>query len=109
MRAHQFHSAANCLSRIFNTPQKDIHINMTTKTPTSVLTEFCAQKKVTAPQFELVPEETEPNKPLFTIVVAGFNLIAKGSGRSKSEAKHAASESLLSKYKIQIPLHNIYW
>lgn len=78
---------------------------MTTKTSTSVLTEFCAQQKVALPKYEAVPRETEPNKPLFTYVVAAFDLIAKGSGRSKAEARHAASENLLSKYKI--PLHNL--
>lgn len=66
---------------------------MNKKTPVSVLTEFCAQNKVPLPEYESVNQDRNPN--VFEILVYAFKIMAKGSGRSKCEAKHAASQALL--------------
>lgn len=73
---------------------------MSGKTATSVLLEFCAQQKVAPPQYEPVNNENGPSE--FIVLVKAFDLIAMGSGKSKKEAKHAASQQLIGKYKVQI-------
>lgn len=73
---------------------------MSAKTATSILLEFCAQQKVAPPQYESVNDENGPSQ--FIVLVKAFDLIAKGSGQSKKEAKHAASRQLIGKYKVQI-------
>lgn len=72
---------------------------MNFKTPASVLLEFCAQQKVAPPVYESVSSETEPG--VFMILVKAFDLIGKGTGRTKKDAKHAASQQLLGKCKVQ--------
>lgn len=76
---------------------------MPEKTPTSILLEFCAQQKVGS-EYNAVSEESYPSVPLFTYSVTAFGHTAKGSGRSKSEGKHAASQALIGEFKAQI-----YW
>ncbi|XP_055308511.1 uncharacterized protein LOC129572558 [Sitodiplosis mosellana] len=66
---------------------------MTAKTATSILLEFCTQEKVAPPQYEPVIHGSNPSE--FVMLVKAFNLIAKGSGRTKKEAKHAASQQLI--------------
>lgn len=67
---------------------------MNGKTPVSVLIEFCIQHKVAPPQYEHV-NPTNNNPILFEYFVRAFEFMARGSGKSKSEAKHAASQALL--------------
>lgn len=68
---------------------------MSEKTPVSLLQELCIQENSPVPMYESIPHETDPK--MFTFVVAAFDLFAKGSGRSKREAKHDASANLISK------------
>lgn len=74
---------------------------MPEKTPTSILSEFCAQKKLT-PEYNIIDEETNPNVPIFTFAVQVLNYMAKSSGRSKSDAKHAASQALIGEFNIHL-------
>lgn len=75
------------------------------KTPTSVLAEFCARLKESLPQYETVDTESDPNIPMFTICASALDFTSKGSGRSKIEAKHMASQNLIGKYKIHKSVH----
>lgn len=68
---------------------------MTAKTATSILTEFCAQEKVAPPTYESVINDSDPS--VFLILAKAFDLIGKGYGRTKKDAKHAASKQLLGK------------
>lgn len=72
---------------------------MPEKTPTSILSEFCAQQRAT-PEYDVVSQESDHNVPKFTIVVTALNYVAKGSGRSKTDAKHAASQALIGELKV---------
>lgn len=71
-------------------------LNMTEKTPVSVLQELCVQENVSVPMYEHIPHETDPK--MFSYLVQAFDHFAKGSGRSKREAKHEASANLLCKF-----------
>lgn len=46
-----------------------------------------------SPEYESVPHPSDPK--MFSYRVEAFNLFAQGSGRSKKEAKHEASENLI--------------
>lgn len=70
------------------------------KTPTSILAEFCAQQKAESPSYETVASESNPNVPIFSISANAFGFTSIGVGRTKSEAKHAASQNLIGKYKL---------
>lgn len=70
--------------------------NMEDKTPVSQLQEFCAQEKVAPPSYETSSDQHDPKK--FVCFVQAFGpKVAKGSGLSKMEAKHAAAASLIRK------------
>lgn len=73
---------------------------MCTKTATSVLKEFCDRQKMAAPQYESVNNENDPKS--FIVVVTLCGLSANGTGRTKSDAKHLASEQLIGKCKVQM-------
>lgn len=68
---------------------------MTEKTPVSALQELCSQEKVSAPMFDCIPHESDPK--MFAYVVEAFGIFAKGSGRSKRDAKHDSAANLMSK------------
>lgn len=65
---------------------------MAEKTPTSVLLEFCNLCKVT-PLYNTVSQDSAV--PIFTISVAALSYVAKGTGRTKADAKHDASQKLI--------------
>lgn len=75
---------------------------MCTKTATSVLKEFCDRQKLAAPQYEAVNNDNDPK--LFIVVVEVCGFLANGTGRSKNDAKHLASERIIGKYKVQMYL-----
>nr|AFX89026.1 R2D2 isoform a [Mayetiola destructor] len=66
---------------------------MAEKTPVSVLQELCVQENASVPMYEPIQHESDPK--MFAYVVEAFGFCAKGSGRSKREAKHEASANLL--------------
>lgn len=70
------------------------------KTPTSSLLEFCVRLKEKPPHYETV--ESNPNVPIFSISAIAFGFTSIGVGRSKTEAKHAASQNLIGKYKVHV-------
>lgn len=70
---------------------------MEKKTPASALQELCDQEKVAKLTSEYIPQESDPNVPIFTYAVEAFGIFAKGSGRSKQLAKHDACANLISK------------
>lgn len=59
-----------------------------------MLKEFCDQEKENF-MYEFLPYEL--NATTFTCVVKAFDVFAKGSGRSKEEAKNYACANLLCK------------
>nr|AFX89027.1 R2D2 isoform b [Mayetiola destructor] len=73
--------------------EKYILTNMEEKTPVSQLQELCAQEKVAPPTYEFFRDEHD--KKFGCLVQAFGPEIAKGSGLSKMEAKHAAAASLI--------------
>lgn len=78
----------------YQTPSKKIKlIKMSDKTPVSRLQEFCAQEKCAPPSYEF--KENENNSKV--CFVTTLHVIAKGVGRSKIEAKHAACLEMISK------------
>lgn len=70
------------------------------KTPTSILAEFCAQRKAELPSYETVTSESNPNIPIFTISANAFGFTTIGVGRTKSDAKHTASQKLIGKFNV---------
>lgn len=64
------------------------------KTPTSLLYELGAKENKLV-IFESVPHETDPK--MFSCLVNAFDMVCKGSGRSKQDAKHEASANLIGK------------
>lgn len=65
------------------------------KTPVTILHELCIRERhFTA--FEDIPHGTDPKQ--FSCIATAFGLSAKGSGRSKKEAKHDACANLISEY-----------
>lgn len=71
------------------------NVIMAEKTPVSTLQELCVKYKNGGPMFEEIPDEVEDGKT-FACIVQAFGSTAKGTGRSKREAKHTASANLLS-------------
>lgn len=69
---------------------------MAEKTPVSVLQELCIQEGASVPMYDEQSNDTDPK--LFIFVVHAFGKCARGTGRSKREAKHKASEHLISKF-----------
>lgn len=69
------------------------------KTPTSILAEFCAQQRAEFPQYETNSHESNPNVPIFSISANALGFTSNGTGRSKIEAKHVASQILIGKNK----------
>lgn len=77
---------------------------MAEKTPVSVLQELCIQEGASVPIYDEQSNDTDTKT--FTFVVHAFGKCAKGTGRSKREAKHKASEHLISKFSFQpIPMY----
>lgn len=66
---------------------------MAEKTPVSLLQELCTQESSSVPMYESIGHESDPK--MFTFLVEAFGCYAKGSGRSKREAKHDASANLI--------------
>lgn len=60
-----------------------------------MLQELCITEGVSVPMYDAVPNEGDSK--IFTYIVHAFDMFATGSGRSKREAKHAASERLIGK------------
>lgn len=83
------------MSDIFPIKRKIDEDEMAEKTPVSVLQELCVQENESVPMYENIPHESDPK--MFSCVVQSFGYYAKGSGRSKREAKHEASANLLGK------------
>lgn len=79
---------------LFFPSKRTLEQDMSEKTPVSVLQELCIQENRSVPMYESIQHETDPK--MFTFVVEAFDLFAKGSGRSKREAKHDASANLIS-------------
>lgn len=79
---------------IFFPMKRQLDEEMSEKTPVSVLQELCIQENGSVPMYESHPHESDPK--MFTFIVEAFDFIAKGSGRSKREAKHDASANLIS-------------
>lgn len=67
------------------------------KSPVLMLQELCDLEKVRLTS-EFLPPEI--NAGSFTCVVNAFDLYAKGVGRQKKEAKHAACSNLLGRQTI---------
>lgn len=74
--------------------KRGLELDMSEKTPVSLLQELCIQENAPVPMYEGVPHETDPK--MFAFYVNAFGLSGKGSGRSKREAKHEASANLIS-------------
>lgn len=64
------------------------------KTPTAILQEFCVQEGEVL-MFEHIPHETNPK--MFACKAMAFEMYAIGVGRSKKEAKHEACANLIGK------------
>lgn len=85
------------LNNVFSFPMKrSIEDDMAEKTPVSLLQELCIQESCTVPMYESIQHESDPK--MFTFLVEAFGCYAKGSGRSKREAKHDASANLISEF-----------
>ncbi|XP_031621587.1 uncharacterized protein LOC116339698 [Contarinia nasturtii] len=84
----------NISADLFFETKRPFEEDMSEKTPVSVLQELCVQDNGSAPIYESIPHETDPK--MFSFIVSAFGLYAKGSGRSKREAKHDASAQLIS-------------
>lgn len=69
------------------------------KTPVSVLQELCIKYKHGAPYYDEIDDGSGETKT-FSYVVQAFGATAKGSGRTKREAKHTASANLLGMWDI---------
>ncbi|XP_076360827.1 protein Loquacious-like [Tachypleus tridentatus] len=67
-----------------------------TKTPVSILQEFCVYRGLTA-DYTLISVEGQVHEPTFTFRVEVDHEFAIGIGQSKKKAKHAAAKSLLDK------------
>lgn len=70
--------------------------NMEDKTPVSQLQEFCAQEKVAPPSYEF-DQDDDPKKFVCFVQAFGPEILAKGVGLSKMEAKHGAAAKLICK------------
>lgn len=83
------------MSDIFPKKRQLDEVEMAEKTPVSVLQELCVQENESVPMYEPLAHESDPK--MFSYIVQAFGCYAKGSGRSKREAKHEASANLLGK------------
>lgn len=81
-----------------------VEVEMAEKTPVSVLHELCIQQGHGAPCYEAIAADEDETIKTFACIVSAFDMVAKGSGRSKREAKHEASANLIS--KLDIFLHH---
>lgn len=68
-----------------------------TKTPVSLLSEFCVKKRRCAPIYTLIEDGTNLPTPdkIFVYEVIAFDYRADGRGRNKSNAKHEAAANLI--------------
>ncbi|XP_037029080.1 uncharacterized protein LOC119069209 [Bradysia coprophila] len=68
-----------------------------TKTPVSLLQEFCVKKRQSAPIYTLIEDGTNQPTPDKTFVyeVLAFDYKAVGRGRNKNNAKHEAANNLI--------------
>lgn len=66
----------------------------TSRTPASVLQEFCVHRKIT-PVYEMDDDKSPTHMKKFICKVTCDEYTAIGDGRSKKEAKHAAAEKVL--------------
>ncbi len=68
-----------------------------TKTPVSLLQEFCVKKKHSAPIYTLIEDGTNLPTPdkIFAYEVIAFDYQAEGRGRNKNNAKHEAANNLI--------------
>ncbi|XP_065224030.1 RISC-loading complex subunit tarbp2-like [Planococcus citri] len=66
----------------------------TSRTPASVLQEFCVHRKIT-PVYEIDDDNSPTHLKKFICQVTCDTYTAIGEGRSKKEAKHAAAEKML--------------
>lgn len=69
-------------------------MNIVLKTPVSVLQELCTKRGI-IPTYQDLPNSASPHAPCFVCEVMCQDFIARGQGKSKKEAKHAAAESML--------------
>lgn len=84
-----------------------------TKTPVSLLQEFCVKKRHSAPIYTLVEDGTNlptPDKS-FVYEVIAFDYTGDGRGRNKNNAKHEAAAHLISqlqsdeRYRTELSVH----
>lgn len=84
-----------------------------TKTPVSLLQEFCVKKRHSAPIYTLIEDGTSTPIPGQTFVyeVVAFDYVADGRGRNKNNAKHEAANNLIQmlqqddKYRDELSAH----
>ncbi|XP_031617131.1 interferon-inducible double-stranded RNA-dependent protein kinase activator A homolog A-like [Contarinia nasturtii] len=62
------------------------------KTPVAQLQELCTMENEVV-TYECLPAETD--RKMFSCLVSAFDVVARGSGQSKQEAKHDASANLI--------------
>lgn len=87
------------LNQTLSFPMKrSLEDDMTEKTPVSLLQELCIQEGSSVPMYESIQHESDPK--MFTFLVEAFGCYAKGSGRSKREAKHDASSKLIGEWHL---------
>lgn len=85
----------------------------TTKTPVSLLQEFCVKKRHSAPIYRLIEDGTNQptNDKRFVYEVCAFDYIADGRGRNKNNAKHEAAAELIrtllqdERYRNELSVH----
>lgn len=87
--------------------------NRATKTPVSLLQEFCVQQRHSAPIYTLIEDGTNlptPDKS-FVYEVIAFDYTADGRGRNKNNAKHEAAANLITllqsdeRYRAELSVH----
>jgi len=79
-------------------PTSVISAAMLTKSPISVLQEFCAQRGMMTPTYDLIANEGNlgaAHEPLFVYRVVVGEIVATGKGSSKKKAKHCAAQEAL--------------
>lgn len=73
---------------------KELNINMTNKTPLSILYEYSNQVFKSNPRFE-IQEKENPKEPFQAVCYINEKVCGKGSGNSKKAAKNSAAEAAL--------------
>jgi dsRNA-specific ribonuclease len=68
---------------------KELNINMTNKTPLSILYEYSNQVYKLNPRFEILEKEN-PKDPFLAICYINEKVCGRGNGNSKKAAKNAA-------------------